>query len=297
MRKGIALATCSYLAWGGFPLYFKALSSVTPPEILAYRIIWALPFLLLVLASRSQWSWLFTVFRRPAVLAGFAASALLLASNWLLYIWAVSTDRVIDGSLGYFITPIINVLLGYVLLKERLRLFQWLAVAIAGSGVLWLALQNGHMPWISLGLAITFGSYGLLRKTAALGALEGLTLETMLLVPFALAYVIYLATQGIARFSLVSDSGTAWLLLAAGPITAIPLLAFSAAARRIPLATLGILQYISPTIQLLLGVWIYHEPFSASRQIGFALIWSALMIYTAEGLWRGYQHRTDSAAS
>jgi len=297
MRKGIILATCSYLAWGGFPLYFKALSKVTPPEILAYRIIWALPFLLLVLASRSQWTWLLTVFRRPAVLAGFAASALLLAANWLLYIWAVSTDRVVDGSLGYFITPIFNVLLGYVLLKERLRLFQWTAVAIAALGVLWLALQSGHMPWISLGLAITFGSYGLLRKTAALGALEGLTLETMLLVPFALSYVIYLATQGITRFSFVDDSTSAWLLLAAGPITAIPLLAFSAAARRIPMATLGILQYIAPSIQLLIGVWIYHEPFGVHRQIGFVFIWSALILYTAEGLWRGYRSKTVSAAN
>lgn len=291
MRKGITLAVCSYLAWGLFPLYFKALTGVTPVEILSHRIIWALPFLLMVIAARSQWSWVFTIWRRPRVLGGFIASATLLSINWLLYIWAIKNDRIIDGSLGYFINPIVNVLLGYILLKERLRLMQWIAVALAACGVIWLAILNGHMPWISLGLAFSFGCYALLRKTAALGSLEGLTLETIILFPCALAYVLYLGTQNANTFAATWTAGTnmPWLLMAAGPITAIPLLAFSFAARRIPMATLGILQYISPSIQLLIGVWIYHEPFNAQRLTGFVIIWSALILYSAEGLWRGYR--------
>jgi len=295
MRKGITLAICSYLAWGLFPLYFKSLVGVTPLEILSHRILWALPFLLLVLAVRSQWSWLSTILRRPGVLGGFIASATLLSVNWLLYIWAVTNDRIIDGSLGYFITPVVNVLLGYILLKERLRAAQWVAVALAACGVLWLAVLNGHMPWISLALAFSFGCYALLRKTAALGALEGLTLETMLLFPCALAYVIYLGTQNANAFSAAWANGDnlPWLLMAAGPITAIPLLSFSYAARLIPMSTLGILQYISPSIQLLIGIWIYHEPFSVGRLTGFIIIWSALMLYSAEGLWRGYQLRNQ----
>jgi len=296
MRKGITLAICSYLSWGLFPLYFKALSGITALEILSHRILWALPFLLMVLAVRSQWLWLSTILDRPAVLGGFVASATLLSVNWLLYIWAVTNNRIIDGSLGYFITPVVNVLLGYILLKERLRVAQWIAVALAASGVIWLAILNGHMPWISLALAFSFGCYALLRKTAALGALEGLTLETMILFPCALAYVIYLGTQNANSFSAAWANGDnlPWLLMAAGPITAIPLLAFSYAARLIPMSTLGILQYISPSIQLLIGIWIYHEPFSAERLIGFIIIWSALMLYSAEGLWRGYQLKNQS---
>jgi len=293
MRKGIALAICSYLSWGLFPLYFKSLAAIPALEILSHRIIWALPFLLLVMAGRRQWSWLLTILGRPRVLGGFVASALLLSMNWFLYIWAVNNDRIIDGSLGYFINPIVNVLLGYILLRERLRPAQWCAVAIAAGGVIWLAVLNGHMPWISLGLALTFGFYALLRKTAALGALEGLTLETMILFPLALACLIFLGNHGSNTFAtaFAERDKLAWLIMAAGPITALPLLAFSSAARIIPMATLGLLQYISPSMQLLLGIWIYHEPFSANRQTGFLIIWSALLLYSAEGLWRGYQAR------
>jgi len=295
MRKGITLAICSYLAWGLFPLYFKSLTIVTPLEILSHRIIWALPFLLFVLAIRSQWAWMSTILSRPAVLTGFIASAALLSVNWLLYIWAVKNDRIIDGSLGYFINPIVNVLMGYILLKERLRAAQWIAVALAAAGVTWLAILNGHIPWISLALAISFGCYALLRKTAALGALEGLTLETMLLFPFALAYVIYLGTQKANTFASAWSDGNnmPWLLMAAGPITAIPLLSFSFAARIIPMSTLGLLQYISPSIQLLIGIWIYHEPFNAYRLTGFIIIWSALLLYSSEGLWRSLRQTSD----
>ncbi len=289
MRNGIIMAACSYLIWGLFPLYFKALNHVTPQEILANRILWAMPFLLTILALRSQWSWLPELLKRPKVVGGFILSALLLSANWFIYIWAVNNGRVVDASLGYFINPIVNVLLGYVLLHERLRTLQWCAIGIAAAGVGWLALNSGHMPWISLTLAITFGVYGVLRKTAYLGPLEGLTLETLILFPCALAYVLYLWLTNANVFISSSELSTPWLLVAAGPITAIPLILFAAGARVIPMATLGVLQYLAPSIQLLIGVWLFHEPFSATRLIGFAIIWSALILYSAEGLWRTWQ--------
>lgn len=276
-------AAACYSAWGLFPIYFKALNSIPSIEILLHRMVWALVFLLLVLSVRKQWAWLADVFRQPKLLAGFTASAVLLSANWFLYIWAINNDRIVDASLGYFMTPLVNVFLGFVLLKERLRTFQWLAIACAGLGVLWLSLQTGHPPWIALVLASTFGMYGLLRKTAALGALEGLSLETMILFPFAFAYLGYLALHEQSVF-LQATTNTQILLLAAGPITAIPLLMFAAAARRIPLATLGLMQYISPTIQLLIGVWLYHEQFSHERLLGFLGIWLGLFIYSADSL-------------
>lgn len=294
MQLGMLYAASAYAMWGLFPLYFKALQGLPPMEILLHRMVWSLAFVLVVLAWRSQWSWLRDVLRKPKVLAGFTASALLLSSNWFIYIWAVNNDRVVESSLGYFINPLFNVLLGYLLLRERLRPIQWSAIALAACGVLWLTWQGGEPPWVALALAATFGLYGLLRKTAALGALEGLTLETLLLFPVAAAYLIFLTAQGQNSFIGASTS-TQLLLAAAGPITAIPLLLFAAGARRIPLSLLGLLQYIGPTLQLLIGVWIYNEPFDSARLIGFALIWSALAVYTAEGLWRNWKARQTPA--
>jgi chloramphenicol-sensitive protein RarD len=283
MRKGILYATACYTVWGLFPMYFKALHDIPPVEIMLHRMLWALIFLLTILAWRKQWSWIGKVLQQPKLIAAFAGSAMLLSANWFVYIWAINNGRVIDASLGYFMTPLVNVLLGYVLLQERMRVTQWLAIALAAIGVLWLTWQAGHPPWIGLCLAITFGFYGLLRKTAALGPLEGLSLETLILFPFALSYLAYLTWQGAAAFP-TSPASIQWLLLAAGPITAIPLLLFAAGARRIPMSTLGLLQYIAPSLQLLLGVWLYHESFSQDRMIGFIVIWSALFIYSAEGL-------------
>lgn len=291
MRKGIIYAAACYSAWGLFPIYFKALHTIPSMEILLHRMIWALVFLVLVLSVRKQWSWLTKVLHQPKLLAGFTASALLLSANWFLYIWAINNDRIVDASLGYFMTPLVSVFLGYILLKERLRSVQWFAIACAGLGVAWLSLQTGHPPWIALVLASTFGMYGLLRKTAALGALEGLSLETMILFPFALAYLIYLLIHGQTAFVHESTT-TQLLLLAAGPITAIPLLMFAAAARRIPLATLGLMQYISPTIQLLIGVWLYHEQFSHDRLLGFIGIWLGLFIYSADSLRASFMNKT-----
>jgi chloramphenicol-sensitive protein RarD len=286
MRTGIINATLAFLCWGLFPIYFHALQEVPAGQILAHRVVWSLLFLAIVLTVRRQWKWLPEVLRRPRVIASFVASAFLLSANWLVYIWAVNNGHVIEGSLGYFINPLVNIMFGYLLLKERLRAGQWAAIALAALGVAWLTWQTGSVPWIALILAGTFGGYGLMRKTAALGALEGLSFETMVLFPLALGYIIWLSAHGDNGFANSASGTTRWLLIAAGPITAIPLLLFASGARKIPLAVLGMLQYISPTIQFLLGVWLFHEAFTAERLVGFVLIWSALALYAAEGLWR-----------
>jgi chloramphenicol-sensitive protein RarD len=285
MRTGIVSAALAFLAWGLFPLYFHAIDEVPPMQILAHRMLWSLLFLLVVLAVRGQWGWL-QIVRKPRVLASFIASAFLLSANWLIYIWSVNNGHVIEASLGYFITPLVNIMFGYVLLKERLRPVQWAAIAIAALGVAWLTWQTGTVPWIALALAATFGGYGLLRKTAALGALEGLAFETMVLFPLAAAYVAWLTLHGQNAFINTESNLTRTLLVAAGPITAIPLLLFASGARQIPLSVLGLLQYLAPTIQFLLGVWLFHEAFSAERLVGFALIWAALALFAGEGLLR-----------
>ena len=264
MNIGMLYAATAYALWGIFPLYFKSLQEIPSLEILLHRMVWSLAFVVVVLTWRRHWGWLRGVMRQPRVLAGFAASAVLLSSNWFIYIWAVNNGNVVEASLGYFINPLFNVLLGSLLLRERLRVVQWIAVALAACGVAWLTWHAGHLPWIALLLAATFAFYGLLRKTASLGALEGLALETLLLFPVAFIYLVVLTSQGHNAFIAASTS-TQLLLAAAGPITAIPLLLFAAGARRIPLSLLGLLQYIGPTIQLLLGVWLYHEPFEIGR--------------------------------
>jgi chloramphenicol-sensitive protein RarD len=285
MRTGIFSAALAFLAWGLFPLYFHAIDDVPPAQILAHRVLWSLLFLLVVLAVRRKWDWL-DVVRKPRVLASFIASAFLLSANWLIYIWSVNNRHVIEASLGYFINPLVNIMLGYLLLKERLRPAQWAAIGVAALGVGWLTWQAGTVPWIALMLAATFGGYGLLRKTAALGALEGLSFETMVLFPLAAGYVIWLTLHGQNAFLNTASDGTRWLLAAAGPITAIPLLLFASGARKIPLSVLGLLQYLAPTMQFLLGVWMFHEAFSVHRLAGFALIWAALGLYAGEGLLR-----------
>jgi chloramphenicol-sensitive protein RarD len=284
MHRGIACAALAYILWGLFPLYFLQLASIAPVEVVAHRVVWSLLLLLGVLALRRQWAWLAPVLRQPKTLAAFGASALLLAGNWGVYIWAVTNGHVLDSSLGYFITPLVNVLLGTTLLHERPRSAQWAALSLAAAGVLWLTWQGGRLPWIALVLAASFGTYGLLRKVAVLGALEGLTLETLLLAPFAFAALAWWAAQGTAGFPADTWQTNLWLI-GVGPVTAIPLLLFAAGARRITLTTLGLLQYLGPTIQFGLGVWLFREPLTAARLVGFALIWGALLLYTVDG-WR-----------
>jgi chloramphenicol-sensitive protein RarD len=283
---GLVQAALAYVIWGLFPIYFHVLSRVGAFQIVLHRSLWCFVFVWGLLLAMRRLQWVPGVVRQPRLLGLFTLSALLLTTNWLLYVWAVNHGHVVEASLGYFVTPLVNVLLGTCVLGERPRRLQWVAVATAACGVLWLTLTLGRPPWIALGLAGSFGCYGLLRKTAPLGALEGLALETAVLAPVALVALALLSPGGLAGIFAGLDGGTVGWLLCAGPITAIPLLLFAAGARRITLATLGTLQYMSPTIQLLLGVARFGEPLDPKRLVGFALIWAALAIYSADGfLW------------
>ena len=255
-----------------------------PPEVLANRIVWSLLLVGVILTWQSRWSWLRPALRSPRVMTSFVASALLLSANWMTYIWAVTSGHVVDASLGYFITPLVNVGLGFALLGERPRRAQWIALAVAALGVVWLAAIAGRVPWIGLVLGISFGGYGLLRKVATLGALEGLTLETMILAPAALCAMAWWWGASPISFPAATLASDAWLV-GLGPATTAPLLLFALAARRLSMTTLGLVQYTSPTIQFLLGIWLFQEPFDRARLIGFALIWAALALYTFDS-WR-----------
>lgn len=282
-RRGVLAVLCAYGAWGLFPLYFKALRA-QPLEVLVHRIVWSALFLLAIHAVQSRWEWLRQAACSPRLILGSLLSAGLLSVNWFLYIWAVANGRVIDGSLGYFITPLVQVLLGVALLHESLRPAQKLALGCAALGVSWLTVAFGQLPWVGLGLAASFGSYAVLRKTQKLGSLEGLALETWLMFPFALGYLLWLRQHGQSLF-FQDQPGQRLALLCGGPLTSVPLLLFAAGARRIPLSLVGVLQYISPTLQLLLGVMLWHEPFQPGRALGYALIWLGLIIYSGESLW------------
>lgn len=284
MNIDIAFATLAYISWGLFPLYFKQVADVPSLEVVLHRTVWSMVFVLLILTVLKRWAWLGALRHQPKVLGAFALSALLLSSNWVVYVWAVQNGHVLDASLGYFMLPLINVALGLVFLHERPRRGQWFAVSVAAAGVLWLALQTAHFPWVALVLALTFGFYGLMRKVAPLGALEGLALETLMLAPLGAAVLGFWTWQGQGVLAQGPGAELGWLVLA-GPLTAIPLLLFAAGARRIPMTTMGILQYISPTLQFGLGIWAFNEPLQPARLAGFALIWTALLIYTLESGW------------
>jgi len=284
-RSGALAATLAFAWWGFFPLYFRLLPGIAPLEVLANRIVWSVLLVgAIAVWQRRRWTWLAAAVRQPRVLASFVASALLLSANWLTYIWAVSNEHVIDASLGYFITPLVNVALGYALLGERPRRAQWVALVLAAAGVVWLTASAGRLPWIGLVLGLTFGAYGLLRKVAVLGALEGLTLETMILAPAAIAGMAWWWAGSATSFP-APDAATNLWLVGLGPATTFPLLLFAVGARRLPLTTLGLFQYLGPTIQFVLGVWLFHEPLTAARLVGFGLIWAALVLYSADG-WR-----------
>ncbi len=283
MNPGVAYALGAYTLWGLFPLYFKLLQQVPALQILAHRMVWSLLLVFLILLVLKRWAWMRLLREQPAVLARFAGSALLLACNWGTYIWAVNHNHVVEASLGYYINPLLNVALGTVILHERLRRMQWVAVGIAALGVGWMTTEVGHVPWIALTLAFSFAGYSLLRKTAPLGSLEGLAVETAVLFPLALIYLAWESMQGANVFAS-SGWSLRWLLIAAGPVTTIPLLLFAAGARRIPFSLLGILQYLTPSILLGLGVWLYHEPFGANKAIGFGLVWAGIAVYVMEGL-------------
>jgi chloramphenicol-sensitive protein RarD len=283
LNKGVLAGIGAYLTWGFFPIYFKSLQSVPALEIMFHRVVWSFLFLVLVILARKEWLRWKTEITRPRIVLLYALAACLLAANWLVYIYGVNAGQVVETSLGYFINPLLSVALGVAFLRERLRPAQWLPVALAAAGVIYLTLELGKLPWIALALALTFGLYGLMKKVAPLGALHGLTLETGLLFLPALFYLLALERNSLGAFAH-AGAGVTLLLGLAGVITSLPLLLFATAARSIPLYMVGILQYIAPTCQFLLGVFLYHEPFTQIQLIGFSLIWVALAIYTLEGL-------------
>jgi chloramphenicol-sensitive protein RarD len=278
LRRGLLYGFAAYASWGFMPVYIKSVRAAPVLEVLSHRILWAFVLLLLIVWRRGELPDLASAVRKPRTLVVLAASTTAIAVNWLVYIWAVTTAHVLDSSLGYFINPLVNVLFGVAILHERLDRTVRVAVAIAGAGVLWLAVRGGHFPWIALALATSFGSYGLLRKLAPVGALVGLTIETALLAPLAGGYLAWAVANGRAAIFSGSPALDA-LLLVAGPVTAIPLLFFAGAARRLPLSTLGFLQYVSPTLQFLLAVLLYREPLDGPRLVAFALIWTALALF------------------
>jgi chloramphenicol-sensitive protein RarD len=283
MNKGIWYAVGAYVLWGLLPVYWKWLQHVPAPQVLCHRILWSFLTLIAIVLLSRQWNAFRAAMVKPRVLRAYAAAAVLIAINWLTYIWAVNAGFIVETSLGYFINPLLSVLLGVIFFRESLRPWQWAAIALAAAGVLYLTIAYGALPWIALTLAGTFGAYGLVKKIAPLGSLYGLTLETGVLLLPALIFLIYTDRTGHGAFfhaGAISDA----LLAGAGFITAVPLLLFSSAARRIPLSLIGLLQYIAPTLQFLLGVLVYREPFTAVKLIGFGIVWIALIVYGVEGL-------------
>ncbi|WP_024304598.1 EamA family transporter RarD [Pseudogulbenkiania sp. MAI-1] len=281
--RGVLFVFGAFLIWGLFPLYWKPLHEVPALQILCHRIAWSALFVAALLLVRRQWGWLAEFAREPKKLGVFALSSALLSTNWLIYIWAVNADRVLDASLGYFINPLVNVLLGRLFLGERLAPPQKAAVGLAALGVLWLTILAGTPPWVALSLGLSFGCYGLLRKKAPLASLPGLALETFLMLPLALGALLWFESQGHGAFGHGGGLRDA-LLAGAGVVTAIPLLLFAAGARRLKLATVGVIQYTSPIMQLLLGAWLFNEPFGVGRLVGFGFIWAGLALYSGAGL-------------
>ncbi len=280
---GLASAVGCYVVWGFLPIYWKLIDHVPALEILAHRVIWSLVFLAGLLAvtgrvgpARREVA---AIVAKKKKVAGVLAATILITVNWFIYIWAVNDSRILETSLGYYINPLVSVLLGVAVLKERLTRRQAAAVALAAFGVLNQTVHIGGLPWVSLSLAVTFGLYGLCKKMLGIGAVTGITLETLLLTPVALAYLAWLQGQGLGAFT-PAEPVTAWLLFGTGAATAVPFLLFADAANRIPLSVLGFVQYLSPTIAMFVGIFMYHEPFSATQFVSFAFIWAALAVFS-----------------
>ena len=280
---GAVAASGAYLLWGVLPIYWKSIISVPSDQIIAHRILWCFLFLLLVLVLAGRFRGFLQdlggIAARPKQMVGLLTASLIISVNWYLYIWAVNHGRIVETSLGYYINPLVSVLLGIVFLKERLSFWQMVSFLLAAVGVLNMAVSFGAVPWISLALAVTFGVYGLLKKIVHLDAISGLAIETMLITPLALAYLFYVFRNGTLVFDF-GFSATTFLTMGAGAVTAVPLLLFAAGANRLPLYAVGFLQYLSPTISLLLGVFLYHESFTTVHLVSFSLIWAALIVFT-----------------
>lgn len=284
MTKGMWYAFSAYLLWGILPVYLKAVQEVPSTQILGHRVVWSVLLLAIIVSWQRQWKNIGKIFHSPRAMVILTLAACLLSINWLTYIWGVTSGFIVETSLGYFINPLVSVLLGVIFLRERLRAWQWLPLGLATAGVLFLTWSHGRLPWIALVLALSFGTYGLLKKTAPASALQGLMVETMILFIPALIYLSFTEIQGSGAFGHGGWSLT-FLLSLAGLATTVPLLLFASGARLIPLTMLGILQYVAPSAQFLLGVLVYNEPFGTDQLIGFGMIWLALILFTFENLW------------
>lgn len=289
MNKGVLYAIAAYTMWGFFPLYFKAIQQVTPLQILSHRVVWSFVFLAVVVSIKRDWSQL-RASATPKVLLTYLIAAVLLGINWYMYIYGVNSGFIVEASLGYFINPLVNVLLGTVFLRERLKPIHWLPIGLATVGVLYLTISYGRLPWIALTLAFSFGLYGLVKKLAPLNALHGLSLETIILFVPAFVYLFAMERSGTGAFGHLG-LGMDLLVALSGVLTALPLLFFASAAHKISLTTLGLIQYVAPTIQFLIGVVVYHEPFTQARVIGFTIIWIALILYSGSNLFEHWKTR------
>jgi chloramphenicol-sensitive protein RarD len=283
--RGLAAGITAFFIWGLFPLYLHELHAVPAVQVIAHRIGWSCLFLLGWMTYRGELGRLTATLANRKLVARLALSATLISCNWLVYVWSVANGHVIDSSLGYFINPLVNVLLGVLVLKERLRPVQWSAIALAALGVLYLGLLAGRPPWIALTLACSFSLYGLVRKVISVEALPGLATETLPLAPLSVAYLLFCEYTGSGSFGHEGPA-VAGLLIGSGLVTAVPLFLFAYSARLLPYSTVGVLQYIGPSLQLLCGVLFFEESFPLKRALGFALIWVALIVYAVEGLWR-----------
>lgn len=284
-RTGLIFGLGAYSIWGILPLYFVLLAALLPTEIVAHRVVWSVVFVALLATLLRRWPSILAAVRTPRVLATLFLSAVLIGGNWLVYIWAVLNGHVLEGSLGYFLNPLFNVLFGVALLKERLSPAQKAAIVLASLGVTIFAIGSASTLWISLVLAGTFASYGYLRKVVPVDSLEGLAIETALLAPFALGWLLWLGHQGLAGFP--GDFATNYFAVLAGVVTAVPLLLFAGAAKRLPLSTLGFLQYVGPTLQFLLAVFVFDETVTLAQMLAFAAIWPACIIFAADGVRSG----------
>jgi chloramphenicol-sensitive protein RarD len=294
-RTGVAAGLAAYLLWGLFPLYFPLLEPAGGLEIVAHRVAWSLLFIGVLLTVLRGWSQVRAAFTDRRTLLVLAGAAVLIVVNWLVFVFAVNSGHVVESSLGYFINPLVSVLLGVVVFRERLRRLQWVAVALAALAVVVLTVDYGHPPWIALALAGSFGLYGLMKKLVRVEAAPGLFVETALVFVPALVVIVVLEAQGSAAFGH-EGTGNALLLASAGVATAVPLLLFAAAARRVPLSTVGLLQYVNPLIQLAIGVFVLGEPMPPARLVGFAIVWLALIVFSADSLRQAHSARRDAAA-
>ena len=282
-RTGVVYGLAAYLVWGFFPLYFKALAGVTPLEVLSHRIVWSVLSLALLITVLRRWSGVRQAFAAPRTLSTLSATTLLIAVNWLVFIYAVGAGKVLESSLGYFINPLVSALLGVLFLGEKLSRNQKASFLLAAAGVILLTIQHGELPWIALTLAFSFGLYGLLRKQAPVDAIAGLTVETLLLFPLAAAYLGWLVYAGRSAF-VVAPPRLTLLLTCSGILTSTPLIWFAAATKHLRLVTIGLMQYLVPTLHFILAVFVFGEAFTATHLLSFALIWAGLILYTVDAV-------------